>query len=65
LTEPEREMWTMYEIARYLGITYWAASKRVTRSGGLSAISREPGLHGRNLYDAETVRQLWPRTVDE
>lgn len=49
-------LWTLDDIAEYLGITVNAAQKRVERAG-LAAVSREPGRKGKNLYRPGEVRQ--------
>lgn len=55
----ERELWTIDEVAAFLGYSGDAAtgSARKTMSLlGVTAVARQPGRGGKSLYDADRVR---------
>jgi len=59
MTDDSRELWTIDEVAAYLGYSGKSAtgSARSTMSRlGVEAVSRQPGRGGKSLYDAAQVR---------
>lgn len=51
------ELWTIDQVAEFLGIQPNSADTELRRKG-VSAVARQPGRGGKNLYDAEAVRAL-------
>lgn len=51
------ELWTVLEVAAFLGIEPKSADKQLRR-WGVVPVSREPGRAGRNLYRADLVQSL-------
>lgn len=51
------EMWTIDQVAAHLGIQPNSADTELRRQK-VTAVARQPGRGGKNLYDADVVRAL-------
>jgi len=52
-----RELWTTEQARDYLGLKTIRSASRTLIRMGITAVSREPGRSGMNLYDAKEIRR--------
>lgn len=64
MAEAESEMWTLDEVAEFLGYDVRRSAYRALLRAGIRPVMRGPGRTGQNVYRASDVRSAFPEVGD-
>lgn len=56
MTYQASELWTIHQVAEFLGASSTGSARKTMSRWGVTAVARQPGRAGASLYDPDQVR---------